>query len=198
MRLKATAMLCIILCGCLSAGQSAAPNNVAGASERVEINDPAEYLAYSKVFQAPDPPTRAQLATHFLEQYPQSVLKTLVLRSLLMAYQQIKNEDEIVRTARRLLEAEPSDLSALAVLSYAYCQCAARNGAVAKTCSIDASRYGREGLDALGKEPKPPFEMSEQEFSQWKASVRPVFEAAARLATSNVVSLESCGLPTAR
>jgi hypothetical protein len=101
-----------------------------------------------------------------------------------MAYQQLKNEDEAVRAAQRLLDCEPENLRALAFVTYTYRECAIRNGANAKRCSDNAVKYGHQGLDVVEKETTAPSGMTVEEFNTLKAQVRPIFEQAISLESS--------------
>ncbi|MBZ5509617.1 MAG: hypothetical protein LAN70_00455 [Acidobacteriia bacterium] len=159
---------------------------VAGSSpsQQMTIKDPAEYDAYVKVVQTPNPTERVQAVERFLRQYPNSVVKAEALKLLMMAYQQLKNEDEAVRTAERLLECEPANLRALALVAYTYHECAARNGSDARKCSDNAAKYGHQGLEVLRKEQEPPDGMTDDEFKTLKTQVRPILEEAARLERS--------------
>ena len=176
MLLKVTLSALMCLCGLLAAGQTT------GAAQPRVIKDPAEYEAYIKVVQTVNPTERPQAAERFLYQYPNSVVKPDVLELLLLSYQQLKNEDEAVRTAERLLDCEPANLRALALVAYTYRECATRKGSNAKNCAEKASRYGEQGLNALAKVQEPPPEgMTDEEVNTLKAQVRPIFEDAARL-----------------
>jgi hypothetical protein len=80
-------------------GQTAITNATA-QSQLLTVKDPAEYDAYIKVVQTTAPTERVQVAERFLWQYPHTVVKAEVLKLLLLAYQQLKNEDEVVRSRR--------------------------------------------------------------------------------------------------
>lgn len=98
------------LCASLICGQTAASTNAGEQSEQLTIKDAAEYSAYIKALQTANPIDEAQQLDRFLGQYPNTVVKAEVLKAELHAYQQVKNEDEVVRTAERLLECEPNNL----------------------------------------------------------------------------------------
>jgi tetratricopeptide (TPR) repeat protein len=164
-------------------GQTATTNATA-QSQLLTVKDPAEYDAYIKVVQTTAPTERVQVAERFLWQYPHTVVKAEVLKLLLLAYQQLKNEDEAVRTAQRLLDSEPENLRALALLAYTYRECATRNGADAKRCSDNAVRYGHRGLEVIEKDTTAPGGMTVEEFSTLKTQVRPIFEKAISLEQS--------------
>ena len=169
-----------------SAAQSI-PNTSTQPKTRT-IKDPAEYSAYMKAMQLPYGVEKAQAFDRFLSQYPNTVVKADALKSELYVYQLIKNEDEVVRTAERLLEVEPTNLRMLALVASTYQQCATRNGANARMCAQSAAKYAHRGLDVIEKVQTPPEDMAADDFNALKSQVRPIFEQAARLEGSDKTS----------
>jgi hypothetical protein len=171
----------IVLCTSMSWSQAIPPTNGGGQPQQLTIKDPAEYDAYIKTLQMPNSLEKAQALDRFLSQYPNTVVKVEVVKSELLVYQWVKNEDEVVRTAQRLLQYEPTDLRYLALLAYLYQECASRNGLNAKMCADSAVKFGRRGLDVIENVQTPPTGMTPDEYNTLKAQVRSIFQDASRL-----------------
>src|ERR1051326_538220 len=90
----------------------------AAPQQKKEIKDPAEYNAYMAAVQANDPNQKAASLEGFLNQYPNSVMKNDALEMLMGTYQQTGNVQKVTDTAQKLLQADPKNTSALAVLAF--------------------------------------------------------------------------------
>src|ERR1035438_721686 len=86
-----------------------APTLRAQDSDQITIKDPAEFNAYSMASTQSDPKAKAAGLESFLQTYPQSVVKNVVLNSLLDAYQQLNQPDQVLSTANKLLQADPNN-----------------------------------------------------------------------------------------
>jgi hypothetical protein len=169
-------LMTIFLWASLVSAQTSTPSKVNSQPQQLTIKDPAEFNAYMKVVQMPNSVEKAQAVDGFLAQFPNTVVKAELLKTELYVYQSVKNEDEAVRTAERLLECEPSNLQMLALLASTYRECANRNGANAKMCADNAVKVGRQGLDVIERVQTPPTGMTPEEYETLKAQVRPIFE----------------------
>jgi tetratricopeptide (TPR) repeat protein len=116
-------------------GQQSAP-----AQQKKEIKDPAEYNAYVGAVQQSDPAAKISGLEAFLQQYPNSVMKEDALELLMVAYQQTGNQAKMTDAAQRLLQVNPNNVRALALLAYS-------NRAAQKWA--DAEKYAIQGLQAL-------------------------------------------------
>src|SRR5271157_847887 len=97
-----------------SAAQAAAP------SSQKQVKDPAEYNAYVNAIQQSNPAQKAAAIEAFLQTYPNSVMKEDALVSLMSAYQQAGDAQKMVDTANRVLQVNPNNVRALALLTYYY------------------------------------------------------------------------------
>jgi len=156
-----------------AAGQAAA----APAAQKPQIKDPAEYNAYVNAVQQSDPAAKAQAIEAFLQTYPNSVMKEDALVQLMSAYQQAGNTQKTVDTANRVLQANPSNIRALALLAYYYRTMASQGGADAAKNADLAMEYGQKGLDALPNTPKPDG-MSDADFTKFHNDLGGIFEGA--------------------
>ena len=140
--------------------QPAAPGQ-----QKKEIKDPAEYNAYVGAVQQQDPAAKISGLEAFLTQYPNSVMKEDALEALMQAYQQTNNAAKMGDTAQRLLQVNPNNVRALAILTFV------------KTASQawpDAKQYGQKGLAALPNFTKPD-NMKQEEYDSLKKQLSGIF-----------------------
>src|SRR3974390_2687692 len=127
------------------------------------IKDPAEYNAYVNAAGQSNPAQKAQALEAFLQTYPNSVMKEEGLEQLMAAYQQAGDAQKTIDTANRILQANPNNLRALALLSAYNRQVAMQGGPQAAQSTQQAEQYGQKGLQALQNMQKPEG-MSEADF----------------------------------
>src|SRR5271165_2010411 len=149
----------------------------AAAAQKPQIKDPAEYNAYVNAVQQSDPAAKAAAIEAFLQTYPNTVMKEDALVQLMGAYQQANNASKTIDTASRILQANPNNIRALALLSYYYRSLCAQGGADGpKNCDL-ATQYGQKGLDALPTTPKPDG-MSDADFTKFHNDLGGIFDGA--------------------
>jgi TolA-binding protein len=158
------------------AGQPAA----AQPQQKKEIKDPAEYNAYVGAVQQKDPNAKISGLEAFLTQYPNSVMKEDALELLMGAYRQTNNAAKMADTEQRLLQVNPNNLRALALLTYDE-RAAASAGQNPQQNLTEAARYGARGLEALKTAPKPEG-MSDADFDKQKKQMSVIFNGAAGIA----------------
>jgi len=127
------------------AAQQPGTTTPAQPQQKKEIKDPAEYNAYVGAVQQQDPNAKISGIEAFLQQYPNSVMKEDALELLMITYQQAGNAAKMSDTAQRLLQANPNNVRALALLAYT-------DRATQKWA--DAQKYATQGLQALPNMPK--------------------------------------------
>jgi len=110
------------------------------APGQVTIKDPAEYNAYVTALQQTDPTAKAQALEAFLQQYPNSVVKQSALELLMGTYQQANNPQKMQDAAQRLLQSDPNNLRALALLTFTNRMCSAQQSPNAVQCLNDAGK----------------------------------------------------------
>jgi hypothetical protein len=111
-------LVAFLLVCCLAV--AVVPYAAAQAAQKPQIKDPAEYNAYVNAVQQSDPAAKAAAIEAFLQTYPNSVMKNDALEALLGAYQQAGNAQKMVDAATRLVQADPNNVKALAILTYIY------------------------------------------------------------------------------
>jgi tetratricopeptide (TPR) repeat protein len=145
------------------------------------IKDPAEYNAYVTALNQTDPAAKAQALETFLQQYPNSVVKVSALELLMATYQQLGNSQKVIDSANRLLQADPNNLRALALLTYLYRQQAEQGGPNAAQALQQAAQFAQRGLQAAQTAPKPA-ELSPADWEKLKGQTQAIFAGAAGMA----------------
>lgn len=158
-------------------GQQPAQQNPSAQPQQQKkvIKDPAEYNAYITAVNQQQPAQKAQAFEAFLQQYPNSVMKLDALEALMASYQQANDPQKMIDAANRLLQADPTNLRALVVLTFYNRSQGTAQGMQA------AGEYGAKGLQALDTaqmpEGTPP-----ADWDKLKAQAKPIFAGAAGMA----------------
>jgi tetratricopeptide (TPR) repeat protein len=159
---------------------SAAPAQAAPPQKK-EIKDPAEYNAYVGAIQQQDPAAKVSGLEAFLTQYPNSVMKEDALELLMGAYEQTGNSAKTLETAQKVVQANPCNLRALALLAFTKQAMAQSGGAAAAQNLTDAGQYGQKGLQCLQTATKPEG-TTDAAFQDLKAKTAVIFNGAAGVA----------------
>jgi tetratricopeptide (TPR) repeat protein len=143
------------------------------AAAQKTIKDPAEYNTYIAALNETDPGKKAGLMEAFVQQYPQSVVKVDALEQAMAAYQSLGNQQKVQEIATRILQLDPNNVRALAIVTFI-------ERATANTAekAAKARHDGEEGLAALAKWSKPP-EITDAEFAKLKDQMTAIFAGAA-------------------
>jgi tetratricopeptide (TPR) repeat protein len=175
--------------------QSAAPAQTQPAAsqpqQKKEIKDPAEYNAYVGAIQQRDPAAQISGLEAFLAQYPNSVMKEDALESLMVAYQKTNNQAKMLDAAQRILQANPNNLRALALLSYIK-RAQAEAGQDAQNNLTQGAQFADRGLQALQTAPKPDG-TSDADFTKMKSQMSAIFNG-----TSGMAALQAKNYPVAQ
>ena len=187
--MKKTLVVVVFALAAIAVGQDAAPQTQAqpqaqpagqpaqtqaaqpaqAPQQKKEIKDPGEYNAYVGAIQQQDPNAKISGLEAFLQQYPNSVVKTDALEALMGAYQQGGNAAKVADTAQRLLQADPDNVRALVVLAYLSRE---------QNKFADAQKYAERGIQAMPKMAKPDG-VSDADFQKQKAQMSGVLNSAA-------------------
>jgi len=150
-------------------------------SGTISIKDPAEFNAYQMFSTQTDPKAKAAAGEQFLTQYPQSVVKSAVLDSLIDTYQQLQDADKTLGAASRLLQVDPNNMKAIFISVFIKkTQCARSVDATGKskdpqTCD-DASALASKGLQIA-----KPAATSAEDWAKQTAATYPLFHSAIAL-----------------
>lgn len=159
------------------AAQPAQAGQAAPATQKKEIKDPAEYNAYVNAIQQSNPQAKAQGLEAFVQTYPNSVMKEDALEQLMVAYQQAGDAQKTIDTANRVLQVNPNNIRALALLAYNYRAAASQGGPQMQQNLQQAQQYGQKGLQALQNMPKPDG-MSDADFTKLHNETGAIFDGA--------------------
>src|SRR6202795_4641336 len=163
-----------------TAQQSAAP---AAPQQKKEIKDPAEYNAYVGAVQQTDPAAKVSGIEAFLTQYPNSVMKEDALAYLMAAYQQTGNQAKTLETAQKVLQANPCNIRALALVAYTK-QAMGVAGQNAAQNFTEAGQASEKGLQCLQTGPKPA-DTTDADWNKLKTQTTNIFNSAAGIAAYN-------------
>lgn len=169
---------------------SVQPVQPAAPPQKKEIKDPAEYNAYVGAVQQSDPAGKISGLEAFLTQYPNSVMKEDALEILMGTYQQKGDPNKMGDTAQRLLQLNPNNVRALALLAYSK-RVAAQANQNPQQNLADAEQYGQKGEAALQNFAKPDG-MSDPDYQNLKKQMDGIFHAAI-----GVAALQKKDFPTA-
>jgi len=164
-----------------SAPQGAGQPAQQGApAQKKEIKDPAEYNSYMAAINSQDPNAKVSALEGFLTQYPNSVMKEDTLELLMRTYQQLNNIPKTMETANRVLQANPKNVTALALLSYLH-RLLAQGGQDAANNLTKSAQYAEQGLTALQTYQKPEG-MADLDFAKLKDQLAGIFNASIGIA----------------
>jgi tetratricopeptide (TPR) repeat protein len=158
------------------------------ASQKV-IKDSPEYNAYIAALNTQDPAQRAAAMEAFVTQYPGSVVKADALEQAMAAYQQAGNQAKLTSTANRILELDPGNVRALAIVTFLSRALASQGDAKA---AGETRADSEKGLKALPGWQKPEG-LSDADFEKMRKQMAAIFEGAAGFA-----ALQAKDYPVAR
>jgi hypothetical protein len=149
------------------------------AQDSITIKDPAEFNTYQTASGQSDPKTKASQLEAFLQTYPQSVVKSAVLDTLIDTYQGLGDADKTLSAATRLLQVEPSNMKAIFIsVLIKNRQCAKTSDA--QTCD-DTAALAQKGLSAA-----KPAATSDADWKKLTGGTYPTFHSA--IALDDIVS----------
>jgi len=163
-KLLVMSLLALAAYGFAQDSQSAQPGQTAQPQQKT-IKDPAEYNAYMSAISSTDPTAKAQALEAFLQQYPNTVVKEETLEQLMAAYQ---GTPKMTDAANRLLQVDPNNIRALALLTY---------GDRAQGNFSQAAQFAQRGLQAAETMPRPAG-MSDADYKKLQDGVKVIFNGA--------------------
>lgn len=141
----------------------------------ISIKDPAEYNAYQMATTQSDPKAKAAALESFLQTYPQSQVKQIVLNDLVDIYFGIHDNDHELSACSRLLQMDPNNLKALlySVLIKRQQAQATKDPSAQQQAADDATADAKKGLTV----PKPA-SIADAEWKNLTGAAYPLFHAA--------------------
>lgn len=159
------------------AQQPAAGQQGAAPQQKKEIKDPAEYNAYVAAVQAQDPNQKITSIEAFLQTYPNSVMKEDAAELLMKTYQQTGNGPKTVEAGQRLLQINPNNLTALALLTFIQRAQAQAGGPNAAQALQQAAEYAQRGQQVMQTAQKPEG-LSDPDWAKFKEQANLIFTGA--------------------
>lgn len=143
-------------------------------AQKKEIKDPAEYNAYIAAVQTADPAGKAISMESFLQTYPNSVMKEDGTELLMKSYQQANNIPKMMEAGQRLLQSNPNNLTALALMSYVGRLQSQAGGPDGQKQLQMAGQYAQKGLQVLPTATKPEG-YKDEDWAKMKDSFNTIF-----------------------
>jgi hypothetical protein len=152
------------------------------AQDSITIKDPQEFNAYQLANTQPDPKTKAGQLEDFLTKYPQSVIKSAVLDTLIETYQKLQDADKTLSAASRQLQLDPNNMKAIFISVFI------RNRQCTKTVDQktglssdpqtcdEAATLAKQGIDV-----KKPAGTSDDDWKKVTGGTYPTFHSAIAL-----------------
>lgn len=150
------------------------------ANQKV-IKDPAEYNAYIAALNTQDPAQRATAMEAFIKQYPQSIVMSDALEQAMAAYQQSNNGPQVEATAKRILQQNPNNIRALAIVVALDRQKATQGDQAALKEMCTSSQTGLQQLPSWQK----PEGVSDADFQKLGQQMANIFNGAAGFCALN-------------
>jgi hypothetical protein len=151
-----------------------APTLRAQDTDQITIKDPVEFNSYQLATSQADPKAKAAALEQFLQTYPQSVVKSAVLDTLIDTYQGLNDSDHALSAASRLLQVDPNNMKAVFIsvlIKKSQCQ----KTSDAQTCD-DGAALAQKGLAT----PKPA-KTSDDDWKKQTSATQPIFHSAIAL-----------------
>lgn len=152
------------------------------AQDSIVIKDPAEFNTYQMANSQADPKAKATALESFLTAYPQSVVKSAVLDTLIDTYQGLQDADNTLSAASRILQLDPGNMKAIfmsVLIKNRQCLKSVdqKTGVSAdpQTCD-DAAALAQKGLSAV-----KPAATSADDWKKLTGGTYPVFHSAIAL-----------------
>ena len=164
----------LVLAAVVAVAQSQ-PASQSGQSQPKQIKDPGEYNAYMSALTTQDPAQKAAAMEAFIQQYPNSIVKSDALEQLLAAYTATNDQAKLENAASRILKDDPNNVKALAITT----DIERRKGTPDSIAA--AGQSAQKGLQALDSWTKPEG-MSDQDFQKVKNQMAEIFNGAAGFA----------------
>jgi hypothetical protein len=147
-------------------------------AEQKELKDLEEYSAYMGAQNTPDPQKKAAAMEAFIAHYPKSILRIDALEQAMAGYQQARNLAKTEEIATAILQIQPENMRAMAILAFLERVKATRGD----NAALEKSRvFGEKGLALLQNWWRPDG-VTENEFRIMRTNMRNLFSGAVAFA----------------
>ncbi|MGD1157313.1 MAG: hypothetical protein ABSA41_15990 [Terriglobia bacterium] len=147
------------------------------AAKQPQWKSREEYDAFNAMMTEKDLNKKISLAEAFLQKYSSSDFKSGAYLTEMQAYFQLGKSDQAIEAGKKVLEADPDNLDALAFLSYVFPFVFKADDPDATSKLSRADSDAHHGLDVLQKLQKPA-NVTDEQFSQYVKPKRAVFNGA--------------------
>jgi tetratricopeptide (TPR) repeat protein len=89
-----------------------------GSTSQKVIKDPAEYNTYMTALALKDPAEKGAAMEAFIAQYPNSIVKIDAMEQAMGAYQEASNQQKVMQLAAQIIQVEPNNVRALAIVVF--------------------------------------------------------------------------------
>jgi len=179
-RVLVTCVLALTTAAALAQGASQPAQQPAATDQQANvptsqkvIKDPAEYNAYIAALNTTDPAAKGQAMEAFVAQYPNSIVKIDALEQAMGAYQQAGNQQKVEQISRNILQTDPNNVRALAIVVFLE-----RNQIKDKDTGAKARADAEKGLQELPNW-KPPEGVSPADFEKMRNQMAAIFAGTA-------------------
>jgi hypothetical protein len=146
-----------------------------GPTHQKVIRDEAEYNAYMTALNTQDPAQKGAAMLAFVNQYPKSIVRIDALEQAMAAYQVSNNTAKVVETARAILQQDPTNVRALAIVTFIDRSLGTNGDSQALKDSCNEAQTGLQTLAAwAGSE-----DMNKQDFEKLRNQMAEIFDGAA-------------------
>ena len=141
------------------------------------VASPGELGAYQQAINQPDPDQKITLAEKFLQDYPESNLRSHVYLALATAYQQKNDYDKVVENGEKSIALDPDNVMSLVIVAQVLPQRLGGSGLETAQKLSRAERYARHGLELVDPLSQPA-NLLPEEFEKQKATLRSMLHSA--------------------
>ncbi len=141
------------------------------------VASPAELGAYQEALNQPDPDQKITLAEKFLQDYPESNLRSHVYSALATAYQQKNDYDKVVENGEKSIALDPDNVMSLVMVAQVLPQRLGGSGLEMAQKLSRAERYATHGLELVDSLSLPANVLPE-EFEKKKATLSSMLHSA--------------------
>ena len=174
--LAAIAALSVASWAAQEEAQQPALQRPAQASEKAPPS-PEEQAAYKETLNQPGADQKITLAEKFLQDYPESILRTHVYAALAAAYQEKNDYDKVVENGEKSIALDPDNVMSLVIVAQILPQRLRGSGLETAQKLSRAERYAKHGLELVDSLSQPA-DVLPEEFEKKKATLTSMLHSA--------------------
>lgn len=141
------------------------------------VVSPEEQAAFQETVNQPDADQMIPIAEKFLQDFPESQLRSLVYSALATAYQQKDDYDKVVENGEKSIALDPDNVMSLAIVAHTLPQKLQGSGLEMAQKLSRAERYAKHGLETVDILTQPA-DLLPEEFEKRKATFKSMLHSA--------------------